>query len=260
MQMADESVGQYPGQAAERDTDSQIARKIKVITFDLDDTLWDIWPVIARAEASLHRWLECHYPEITERYSPQDLRALCEEIATRDTALSHDRTLLRKAALELAAERSGSRRFVTDTAFEVFYAARNEVVFFEEVLPVLERLTDCYQIGALSNGNADLDRIGLGHLFDFALNPGLVGSAKPEPDMFAEACKISGADPWQIVHVGDDPELDVSAAASAGFRTVWVNRKGQPWSGRDPAHAEVTTLEELEQVLLGWETAGTEPV
>lgn len=231
--------------------------EIKVITFDLDDTLWDIWPVIARAEASLHGWLETRYPEITERYTAPDLRALCEEIAAREPHLSHDRTYLRKAALELAAERCGSHRFVADTAFEIFYAARNEVVIFEEVVPVLERLTARYQIGALSNGNADLDRIGVGHLFDFALNPGLVGSAKPEPDMFAEACKISGAVPWEIVHVGDDPELDVVAASRAGFRTVWVNRKAQTWSGDDPAHAEVATLEELEQVLIAWDAAPT---
>jgi putative hydrolase of the HAD superfamily len=228
---------------------------IKVVTFDLDDTLWDIWPVIAQAEARLHRWLEAQFPEITDRYGPQDLRALCEEVAACDPSISHDRTLLRKAALELAAERSGRQDFATDAAYEIFYAARNEVVFFEEVVPVLERLSDRYRIGALSNGNADLERIGLDHFFDFALNPGVVGSAKPEPDMFAEACRICSVDPWEIVHVGDDPELDVMAAASAGFRTVWVNRKAETWSADERAHAEVATLEELERVLEAWELA-----
>lgn len=229
------------------------SKAIKVITFDLDDTLWDIWPVIARAEACLHHWLELRFPKITQRYSPADLRALSAEVATRDPSIAHDRTRLRKAALVLASERSGSVGFEVDAAFEVFYEARNEVVLFEEVLPVLERLGDRYQIGALTNGNADLERIGLDHLFDFALNPAGVGCAKPQPEMFFEACRISGAEPLEIVHVGDDPELDVTAAASVGFRTVWMNRNALEWSSREPAHAEVASLTELESVLESWD-------
>ena len=33
-------------------------KSIKVITFDLDDTFWDITPVIIRAEVETRKWIE----------------------------------------------------------------------------------------------------------------------------------------------------------------------------------------------------------
>ena len=36
--------------------------RIRAITIDLDDTLWPVWPTIARAEAALAGWLATHAP------------------------------------------------------------------------------------------------------------------------------------------------------------------------------------------------------
>ncbi len=228
---------------------------IRAITFDLDDTLWEIWPVIARAESRLHEWLEDRYPRIPERFTTLALRALCAEIARQRPDVAHDRTVLRKEALALAARQVGYEEFHVDSAFEVFYQARNEVIFFEEVLPVLERLAGRYVLGALSNGNADIGRVGLGHVFAFSINAIDVGRAKPAPDMFEAAVERLGLPAGQIVHVGDDPELDVVAAVEAGYRAVWVNRAGADWPGGVQADAEVRTLEELEAVLERWSGA-----
>jgi 2-haloalkanoic acid dehalogenase type II len=225
---------------------------ICAITFDLDDTLWDIWPIIGRAEERLHDWLKAYYPRVPERFSPLELRQLCVDIAQQRPELAHDRTWLRKEALRLAAQRAGYGEFHVDAAFEVFFTARNEVVFFEEVLPVLERLSRRYTLGALSNGNADVYRIGLDRFFDFAINAVDVGAAKPEPAMFKAACRYLGLPPARIVHVGDDPEHDVGGAARVGLRTVWVNRNSRDWPGGEPADAEIKTLAELEIVLENW--------
>lgn len=233
---------------------------IRAITFDLDDTLWDVWAVIVRAEQRLHEWLEAHHPRIPEMFTTLELRQLAAEVIAERPQLAHDRTRVRKDALSLAARRARCDNFAVEAAYEVFYAARNEVVFFEEVLPVLERLARRYTLAALTNGNADIDKVGLGGLFDFAINAVDAGAAKPEPAMFEVACRRLSLAPSQIVHVGDDPHLDVIGAARAGFRTVWVNRSGSVWPGGDPADAEVKTLEELDVLLQGWErSAWTEP-
>ena len=42
-------------------TDLDLSR-IRAITLDLDDTLWPVWPTIARAEAQLQSWLQQHAP------------------------------------------------------------------------------------------------------------------------------------------------------------------------------------------------------
>lgn len=117
------------------------------------------------------------------------------------------------------------------------------------MLPVLERLAQRYPLGALSNGNADIHRVGLAHLFDFAFNAVDVGAAKPAPALFLAACRHLNMTPAQIVHVGDDPEHDVGGAASVGLRTVWVNRTGRKWPGGFRADAEIHALDELEAIL-----------
>ena len=228
------------------------SQSIRAVTFDLDDTLWDIWPIIARAEQQLHDWLVAHYPRIPERFTALNLRDLAAEIAEQQPQLAHDRTLLRKQALQRAARLAGYRRFEVDRAFAIFFAARNEIVFFEEVLPVLERLAQRYTLAALTNGNADIDRIGLSRLFDFSISAEQIGAAKPAAAMFQAACRKLDMAPSQIVHVGDDPEGDVLGAARAGLRTVWVNRNNRSWPGGPPADAEIRTLEELEVLLTRW--------
>lgn len=237
---------------AEAMTDTKGGDTIQAVTFDLDDTLWDIWPIIARAEARLHEWLSIHHPVIPARFSPLDLRRLASEIAQRQPEIAYDRSLLRKRALQLAAELAGCHGFCVETAFEIFFAARNEVVLFAEVLPVLERLTSRYTLGALSNGNADLRLVGLHHVFDFSINAVDVGAAKPAPAIFEAACERLRVSPDQIVHVGDDPQSDVEGAARVGLRTIWVNRDGKPWSGGQRADAEISTLVQLEAVLDQW--------
>jgi putative hydrolase of the HAD superfamily len=241
--------------AVERRISAFSSTPIRVITFDLDDTLWDIWPVIERAERRLHRWLEQHYPAIPRRFDCLELRNLCVEISRRRPELAYHRSWLRKSALELAARRTGCDPIDVEAAFAVFYTARNEVRLFDDVAPALERLAKRYQLGALSNGNACVVQTGLARFLDFALNAETVGSAKPEPEMFVEACRLSGARAEQILHVGDEPEHDVRGAAMAGFRTVWLNRTGKDWPGGPGPDATVRTLSELETLVAALERA-----
>lgn len=227
---------------------------IKAITFDLDDTLWDIWPVVERAEQVLHEWLATRYPRIPEQFTPLELRGLCREVAMSQPEIAHDRTHLRKAALQLAARRCGHSAFDVEAAFAVFYAERNAVELFADVRPVLERLAQRYTLASLSNGNADVRLIGLDDVFRFSLNAIDAGAAKPDRRMFELACARLGTHPAKIVHVGDDPEHDVQGAANAGFRTVWLNRTGRSWPGGPTADVEISDLQALEAVLAVWET------
>ncbi|MDX1604652.1 MAG: HAD-IA family hydrolase [Candidatus Competibacterales bacterium] len=222
---------------------------IRALSFDLDDTLWDIWPTIARAEQLLHDWLRRHHPAIPARYRPHQLRELCRLIAEQQPEIAHDRSLLRKAALRHAADALALEAFCEHTAFEVFHQARNEVEFFSDALPSLSRLAERYPLVALSNGNADLRLVGIDHLFTVALNPASAGTAKPDPAMYRAACRALDLAPAQLLHIGDDPELDVIGAARAGLPTVWLNRGGRRWPGGPRPTLEVRNLIQLEQVL-----------
>ena len=226
---------------------------IKAITFDLDDTLWEIAPVITRAECALYEWLCRHYPRIAEHYSIDSLRALRQQIVRDNPQHAHNVTYLRKESLRRAAQQCGyDGDVVAEAAWEVFIEARHAVTMFDDVVPVLERLSTSYRLGVLSNGNADIARLGLRHLFTFSLSAVQVGSAKPDRAMFARACELFDVTPAELVHVGDHPEHDIQGASAAGLRTVWINRAQLPWPGGDRPDAEIRSLAELEALLQFW--------
>jgi putative hydrolase of the HAD superfamily len=223
---------------------------VRAIAFDLDNTLWDVEPVLARAENCLRSWLEQHCPRITQHLTREDMRRAREQLAQREPHNAHDFSYLRISALAAHAREHGYDERVAAAAFEVFLAARNEVEIFSDVAPAFGRLQWRYALASLSNGNADLARIGLGHMFAVSLNARQIGAAKPQRRCFERLAQELGLAPAEIAYVGDDPLLDVAAARDAGCRTVWINRRGRAWPAElAPAELEVTDCLQLAAAL-----------
>jgi putative hydrolase of the HAD superfamily len=208
---------------------------VRAVAFDLDNTLWDIEPVLVRAETRLFEWLRANCPRITDRLSLEDMRAARAQLARDEPDKAHDLTYLRLSALARHAREHGYEEEIAERAFAVFFAARNELELFADVRPALERLRARYALASLSNGNADLTRIGLAELFAVSLSARHIGAAKPHPRCFERLAGELGCSPREIIYVGDDPLLDVQAARAAGFSTAWMNRRGAPWPSTLPA-------------------------
>ncbi len=224
--------------------------RIRAITLDLDDTLWAIQPVILRAERKLWSWLGEHFPRITETFSPEETYELREEVMQKHWDRSHDFRFLRRTVLEHMAQSVGYSCDLVDDAFDVFDRARNDVEIFPDVLPALETLSVHFSLVAITNGNADLQRIGIRQLFHDVVTAVDVGAAKPAPPIFLEAVKRAGVRAEETLHVGDNPEIDIVGAREAGLRTAWINRKGDDWpEDVAPPDAIVSTVGELLTVL-----------
>jgi len=210
-------------------------RSLRAVAFDLDDTLWEIDPVIERAERRVREWLLQHCPRIAERLSTEEMRAARMRLAREEPHRAHDMTYLRQAALARHAREHGYEESIAEHALEVFLTARNEIEPFADVRPALHQLRGRYVLATLSNGNADLARIGLADWFALSLNARLVGAAKPHPRCFEQLARELALPPAAILYVGDDPLLDVEAARAAGFATAWMNRRDQAWPAQLPA-------------------------
>lgn len=224
--------------------------RIRAITLDLDDTLWPIGPVIMRAEGKLWSWLGEYFPKITETFSPEQAYALREEVMQKHWDQSHDFRFLRKTVLEHMAQTVGYSCDLVDGAFDVFDRARNDVELFPDVVPALEALNEHFSLVAVTNGNANLQRIGIRHLFHDVVTAVDVGSAKPAPPIFLEAVSRAGVGVQETLHVGDHPEIDIIGAQEAGLRTAWINRNGDGWPEHvAPPDAIVSTIAELLTVL-----------
>jgi putative hydrolase of the HAD superfamily len=198
----------------------------KAILFDLDDTLWPIAPVILQAEESVFAWLREHAPRVAERFTIESLRQARMELLARQPEFHLDLGKLRRAGLHAAFEEAGEDAAKVELAMVQYFAARNAVIPYDDVLPGLLRLKDQVLVGSISNGNADLQTIGLSHHFKVSVAAHQLGVAKPDSAIFLAACRELGVAPEDAVYVGDDVLLDVQGAQRAGLRAVWMNRTG----------------------------------
>jgi len=217
-----------------------------VLSFDLDDTLWPVGPLMMAAESAMHCWLREQHPQIMRNHDAASMRALRMRVAERFPERAHDFTFLRRRALaELFAD-AGHPESHSDQAFEVFFRERNRVKLYDDVESSLRRLSVRYRLFALSNGNADLKRCGIAHLFEGHITAIAAGYAKPDARIFARLLDATGVEAAQVLHIGDDPEADVLGATQAGMQAAWLNRDAKQW----PAHLEppsrtISTLAEI---------------
>jgi len=217
---------------------------IRAITLDLDDTLWPIWPTITRAENVLQAWLADHAPATAAMYAaPGALREVRNHMNTTRPDLAQDMSALRRESIRLVLQRAGDDPALAEDAFEVFFAERQRVDLFADALPALAFLSSRFPVVAVTNGNADVHRVGLGAHFVAALSAREFGVGKPDPRIFHAAAEAAGVSPAQVLHIGDDAHLDGVAALNAGMQAAWVNRDGQPWAhGPQQPHTTVPDL------------------
>lgn len=223
---------------------------IRVITFDLDNTLWDVEPAILRAEQAQRSWLLQHRPGCIEQYDHDALWEFKKRVWKQYPELAHHVSQMRirmlfelqkAAGFSTQDSEAGARE-----AFAAFLQERHKVELYAEALDVLQQLSRRYRLGALTNGNADIYKTDAAEYFDFAFLAEEVGASKPAPDMFHAALAKTGVAPQQMVHVGDNPDHDILGAQQVGLRTVWVNLGGSPWEpAQYQADAEITALRDL---------------
>ncbi len=225
--------------------------RIKAIGLDLDDTLWPIGPTICRAELALATWLAQRAPAAAALFAdPQARLAVRDHVLQTRPEIGHNLSAVRLESIRTALQRTQEDTALAEPAFNVFFAERMRVELFDDVLPALNALAARFPIVAISNGNAHVERVGLGSFFAHSISASDYGVAKPDPRIFHAAASIVGVESSAVLHVGDDAALDVLGALAAGMQTVWVNRTQLCWRhGQQQPHHTVESLTELAALL-----------
>ncbi len=207
--------------------------KIKLITFDLDDTFWDIKPIIINAEYQTRAWIEKLVGKI-EWGDVQENIALRKKFIEKDSSLEWDISELRKYFyrhfLKTKINNEEKIERYTQEAYEFFLSKRNDVIFFNGVLDTLEEIHKTYKLGVLTNGNADLKVIGINKYFEFLINAKDAKANKPDIIHFKLIKKyLPNIDFDEILHVGDCQVNDMLGASNAGMKTLWFNKNKEYW-------------------------------
>jgi HAD superfamily hydrolase (TIGR01549 family) len=224
--------------------------RIRAISLDLDDTLWPILPTIRRAEAVLGQWLKAHAPRTARLLGePGALlrirHAVLDEFGRRQPSMAHDFSAMRVESIRRALLEAGEDGALALPAFEVFFAERQRVDLYDDALHALDFLSARFPVVALSNGNADVFRVGIGRYFAASLSARELGLGKPDARAFQAAATSVGVALDEVLHVGDDIELDALGALRAGMQSIWLNRGGLDWPHDELPHATVRDLRQL---------------
>lgn len=220
--------------------------KIKAITLDLDDTLWPIWPTIARAEEVLQSWLGVHAPQTARLCAdPEVKKQIRKQVNQQHADKAHDLSFLRRESIRESLLRAGDSPDLAEAAFDVFFAQRQKVTLYDGVDQALSRLASRYPLVGLSNGNADVFQTEAGQYFTAALSAREVGVAKPDVRIFHAAAARLNVSTDAILHLGDDPNTDMMGAMGAGMQVAWINTQGHDWQHAVSQPLTVNHLNEL---------------
>ncbi len=111
------------------------------------------------------------------------------------------------------------------------------------------------KLGLVTNGFSETHRekialLRIGEYFDALFMADEVGMLKPDPLLFAHACKVLGGSPRETAMVGDRYDRDIRGALEAGLYAVWMNVRGeQVPKNAPPPSAICSTIEEVGPIL-----------
>ena len=226
---------------------------IKVISFDLDDTLWPIMPTILNAEKVTNNWIKDNYPGVGSLLGSKDITHIRDKLLKENPNLINQLSTLRKLYFIelglLAGYSEKEAKEMASSSFEIFFNERNNVVLFEGVEHSLDSLKKQYSLGVITNGNADLKKIGIDHYFDFSFSASDLNASKPDPVMFEAVKEFTGCKAQQICHVGDHPIYDVKASHDCDMNPIWFNKDELEWSVPEIEPLEVTHWNEMEEAI-----------
>ena len=200
---------------------------IKSISFDLDDTLWPLMPNIVEAEKTTNEWIKENFPGTAALLGKKDVIEIRDKLIKEDPNLMNQISDLRKLMFYELNIRAGygkeESENMAEEAFKIYFKGRNAVTFYEGVIETLELLKNDYSLGVVTNGNADLQVIGIDNLFDYIFSAADLNAHKPDPVMFEAVIKRTGLRAEEICHIGDHPINDVKASLDFGMTPIWFN-------------------------------------
>ncbi|MGM0406282.1 MAG: HAD family hydrolase [Thermoplasmatota archaeon] len=225
-------------------------KDIRIISFDGDGTLWDFEKVMIHSLEKVMEKLEQADKKAAEKLDVNKLieirNRIFDELKGEITNLEEVRLESFKESLrEVGREDDELAKILNDTYLKHRF---EDIELYEDVIHVLNHLSERYTIGLLSNGNSYPEKCGLDGIFDFVVFSQYVGVEKPDKRIFEHAYSKFDCDGCQIVHVGDSIENDVIGAENAGINGIWLNRDRRSCDEYEPRY-EIGTLEELTEYL-----------
>ncbi len=224
---------------------------IKAVSFDLDGTLWDFEEVMRRSLRHVLEELRTFDSTAAGMLDVEKMIEIRNRVANELKGKVTDLEKVRLEAFRQTLREVGRPNDALASHLNsLFFKHRFEdVKFFDDVLPTLNKLRTKYTIGIVSNGTGYPKQCGLKNIFRFLIFSKDCGIEKPDPRIFQIALKKAECANNELLHVGDSLQDDVMGAINAGIKCVWLNRKQEKNSLNLKIDYEISSLMELLEIL-----------
>ena len=217
-----------------------VAGQIRAIFFDLDNTLCDVEDsFVERSRAGISALVH-----IDDRWNEDDL---LRRIVDMDRSRGRLSSLLRELGI------------IDSDAGKAALQAENQVLFsklklFPRIRKALDVLSQHYILGVITNGSIvqqtkKLQVLNLEVFFPIVIIDEAIGISKPDAQIFEVAVSKAGCTPDQAMHVGDQWNVDVRGANSAGLHATWINHSGSERPQLGQAKFILRSVAELPEAL-----------
>lgn len=205
----------------------RILKPFYAITLDLDNTLYNNYPIITQAEKKSVIFLQQYHPALN-KLQIKDYNLSRFSLLSEDPKIYHNVNYWRWKALYKTLLKSGLTKYEaqlgSDQAMDTIIYWRNKINITINTHNILSALSSKWPLIAVTNGNANISHCGLHKYFYDVLIAGKNGRAKPHTDMFHLAAKRFGIACKYILHVGDNLITDIQGATHANMQTCWINQ------------------------------------
>ncbi len=222
------------------------------MSFDLDDTLYNNHKIMVKAEQALLDFLHLEYPD-TSSQGIEFWREIKSTLLQTQPELQNDMGQLRRLQLNQGLEKCGYRgetlTTATQVAFDYFYEQRSDFQVTQSTCKLLEHLGEKVPLVAITNGNVNLEKIGIAGYFQVCYHASLKQPMKPHSCMFDLAREHLGLPAEQMLHIGDGLRNDIAGAINAGYQSAWYAANRPLDMNNEPAtvlpHIQLANLDEL---------------
>ena len=196
---------------------------IRLITFDLDETLWGGHELVLCAEDQMINWVAEKVPNFTQHYRTRSTEVRASTL-TKRPRLHYDFNKIRFAVVEEILGECGIEPLdaceIASAALCIFHGARNQLQINQDTIALLHELYEHYVLASISNGTSEVHRTPLKAYFELSVYARNMGTRKPDPAMFEVVLSHTKTLPHEAIHVGDHPIEDLAAAKQVGMYTI----------------------------------------
>lgn len=222
-----------------------------VLSFDLDDTLYDNSFIVENAENQVFQLFSSYLNNVC--FSDILYQKIKQNILNNNLEIESDVSLLRffifQNILIMDGYSTSESNMISEKLINEFINLRSRINVSHETISVLQKLQEKYKLVCISNGNMDVSKTILRDVFCRNYYSNINNLGKPNPYIFQKVISDFNIKNYDLCHVGDNGYTDILGACRFGASTIMTTQYIKNTKLQILPNIEISSIKELLKIL-----------